>query len=97
MMSSFVVPEGLYRTICLVALKTGMRAGELAGVTWADVDLKENEVERMERPVRPGRPYAKTALEVGARVLRLAQEAAAERAANANTSSGTSCQGCSTT
>lgn len=33
------IPEGVYRHLCLVALKTGMRAGELAALTWADVDL----------------------------------------------------------
>ena len=29
------VPEGVYRTLFLVALKTGMRQGELAALTWA--------------------------------------------------------------
>jgi integrase len=33
--------EGAYKTVCLVALKTGMRAGEIAAVRWADVDLDE--------------------------------------------------------
>jgi integrase len=33
------LPEGLWRTICEVALKTGMREGELAALTWGDLDL----------------------------------------------------------
>jgi integrase len=33
------IPEGLYRTLFLVALKTGMRQGELLALTWGDVDL----------------------------------------------------------
>ena len=32
---------GLYRTVCLVALKTGMRQGELLGLCWGDLDLQE--------------------------------------------------------
>lgn len=31
--------EGVYRTLFLVALKTGMRQGELLALTWSDVDL----------------------------------------------------------
>ena len=30
-----------YRTLCLVALKTGMRQGELIGLRWRDVDLDD--------------------------------------------------------
>lgn len=30
-----------YRTLCLVALKTGMRQGELVALRWSDVDLDE--------------------------------------------------------
>jgi integrase len=30
-----------YRTVCLVALKTGMRQGELIALRWGDVDLQE--------------------------------------------------------
>src|SRR5438034_6889718 len=30
-----------YRTLCLVALKTGMRQGELLALRWTDVDLEE--------------------------------------------------------
>lgn len=33
------VDEGAYRTLFLVALKTGMRQGELFALTWGDVDL----------------------------------------------------------
>ena len=33
--------DGLYRTLFLVALKTGMRQGELLALTWAEVDLSE--------------------------------------------------------
>jgi integrase len=32
---------GTYRVLFLTALKTGMRLGELCGLTWADVDLAE--------------------------------------------------------
>jgi integrase len=35
------INEGLYKTVCLVALKTGMRLGELLGLRWGDVDLQE--------------------------------------------------------
>jgi integrase len=30
-----------YRSVCLVALKTGMRQGELFGLKWSDVDLEQ--------------------------------------------------------
>ena len=30
-----------YRTVCLVALKTGMRVGEILALRWSDVDLDE--------------------------------------------------------
>jgi len=30
-----------YRTLCLVALKTGMRQGELIALRWSDVDLDD--------------------------------------------------------
>jgi integrase len=33
--------EEPYRAVCLVALKTGMRQGELFGLTWSDVDLEQ--------------------------------------------------------
>ena len=33
------IDEGLYRTIFLLALKTGVRQGELLALTWADTDL----------------------------------------------------------
>jgi integrase len=33
--------EGVHRTVCLVALKTGMRQGELLGLRWGDVDLQD--------------------------------------------------------
>jgi integrase len=32
---------GLYKTLCLVALKTGMRLGEIAALRWGDIDLDE--------------------------------------------------------
>lgn len=34
--------DGLHRTICLAALKTGMRQGELVALLWSDVDLQES-------------------------------------------------------
>ena len=40
-----------YRTLCLVALKTGMRQGELLALRWADVDL-EQAVVRVRRATR---------------------------------------------
>jgi integrase len=36
------LPEGLVRTLFVTALKTGMRQGELLGLTWGDVDLSES-------------------------------------------------------
>ena len=33
--------EEPYRSVCLVALKTGMRQGELLGLMWSDVDLEQ--------------------------------------------------------
>lgn len=33
--------EEPYRSVCLVALKTGMRQGELFGLKWLDVDLEQ--------------------------------------------------------
>jgi integrase len=38
------VPDGLYRTLFLVALKTGMRQGELFALTWSTVDLQGIEI-----------------------------------------------------
>ncbi len=35
------VDEGVFRVLFLVALKTGMRLGELLALTWTDVDLVE--------------------------------------------------------
>jgi integrase len=34
--------DGLHRTVCLLALKTGMRQGELLALVWGDVDLQES-------------------------------------------------------
>ena len=39
-----VIEEGLYRTIFLAALKTGIRQGELLALTWADIDLQEKTI-----------------------------------------------------
>lgn len=36
------VPAGLYRTMFVVAYKTGLRQGELIGLTWGDIGLQEN-------------------------------------------------------
>lgn len=35
------LPEGLFRTLALVALKTGCRQGELLALTWGDIDVAE--------------------------------------------------------
>jgi integrase len=42
------------RTLCLVALKTGMRQGELLGLRWSDIDL-EQAVVRVRRSYTGGR------------------------------------------
>jgi len=42
-----------YRSLCLVALKTGMRQGELLGLRWSDVDL-EQAVARVRRTYTGG-------------------------------------------
>lgn len=34
------IPDGVYRTLNLVALKTGMRQGELVGLHWKNVDFE---------------------------------------------------------
>lgn len=39
------IPEGLYRNVCQLALKTGMRQGELIALTWGDVDLQDATVQ----------------------------------------------------
>ena len=46
--------EGLLRTVCLVALKTGMRQGELLALVWGDVDLRESVI-RVRRTRSRGR------------------------------------------
>jgi integrase len=43
-----------FRTLCLVALKTGMRQGELFGLRWCDVDL-DQAVVRVRRSYTGGR------------------------------------------
>jgi integrase len=45
--------EEPFRSVCLVALKTGMRQGELLGLTWADIDL-EQAVARVRRTYTGG-------------------------------------------
>jgi integrase len=45
--------EEPYRSVCLVALKTGMRQGELLGLKWGDVDL-EQAVARVRRTYTGG-------------------------------------------
>ena len=35
---------GGYRVLCLLALKTGMRLGELSALSWGDVRMAENEI-----------------------------------------------------
>lgn len=49
------VPEGLYRNAFLVALKTGIRQGELAALTWGDVDLLDGSLFRIRRSFTKGR------------------------------------------
>jgi integrase len=45
---------GVYRTLFLTALKTGMRQGELAALSWADIDLS-TAVVRVRRSFTKGR------------------------------------------
>ena len=47
------LPEGLIRTFCEVALKTGMRQGEVVGLQWGDVDLATATI-RVRRTVTDG-------------------------------------------
>ena len=47
------VPNGLFRVLFEVALKTGMRQGELLALTWGDVDLGEAVI-RVRRSVTDG-------------------------------------------
>jgi integrase len=46
--------EGVYRVLFLLALKTGMRLGELTALTWGDVDLSEGLI-HVRRAARDGR------------------------------------------
>lgn len=45
--------EGIFTTLFLVALKTGMRQGELLALTWNDVDLQEAVI-RVRRSITDG-------------------------------------------
>jgi integrase len=47
------VTPGVFRTLILTALKTGMRQGELAALTWADVDLADAVI-RVRRSITDG-------------------------------------------
>ena len=47
------LPEGIIKTFCLVALKTGMRQGEVVALRWGDVDLREAVI-RVRRSVTGG-------------------------------------------
>ena len=48
---------GVFRVLFLVALKTGMRLGELSALKWGDVDLIEGVIRvRLELHRRPARP-----------------------------------------
>jgi integrase len=47
------LPDGLVRTLFVLALKTGMRQGELLGLEWGDVDLN-NGVIRVRRSYTDG-------------------------------------------
>jgi len=44
--------QGLWRPILLTAIFTGLRASELRGLRWADVDLKGNELHVRQRADR---------------------------------------------
>ncbi len=47
------LPEGIIKTFCLVALKTGMRQGEVVALRWGDIDLREAVI-RVRRSVTGG-------------------------------------------
>ena len=47
------VTPGVFRTLFLVALKTGIRQGELLALTWGDVDLTAAVI-RVAAPARTG-------------------------------------------
>jgi integrase len=49
-----VVDDSLWRTLILVALKTGLRLGELTGLTWGDVDLGGSVVHVRRTVASPG-------------------------------------------
>ena len=44
--------EGRWRPLLIVAAFTGLRASELRGLRWADVDLKANEIHVRQRADR---------------------------------------------
>lgn len=75
--------EGDWRTLWTLALYTGMREGELLGLTWADVDLERSAV-TVQRVLAVGedgvtvqlRPYPKT--KAGVRTIPVPPEVAAE-------------------
>jgi integrase len=46
---------GVYRTLCEVGLKTGMRLGELLALTWGDLDLLAEGVIRVRRSYTEGK------------------------------------------
>jgi integrase len=56
------LPAGLYRTLALVSLKTGLRPGELAALRWGDVALHEGviHVRRRYRKGRVDEPKSRT-------------------------------------
>jgi integrase len=47
------VPDGLIKTVFLLALKTGMRQGEILALRWGDIDLR-NAVIRVRRSYTDG-------------------------------------------
>jgi integrase len=48
------IPEGLYRTLFTVAVRTGMRFGELAALVWGDIDWTDRTI-HVARSYRQGR------------------------------------------
>lgn len=48
------IPEGLYRTFCAFAYRTGMRFGELAALVWGDIDWTNRTI-HVSRSYRQGR------------------------------------------
>ena len=64
------LPEGRWRTLLLTAIFTGLRASELRGLHWSDVNLNKNEIHVHQRADRYNKIDAPS-LEAGERIVPL--------------------------